>query len=663
LIEELEIKSLRAGICVQLRPIQNEVGGMPEPASAVGRTVRFGVFDLDLETGELRKSGHRIPLRPQASRILQMLVERPGQLITREEIKERIWGSNTFVDFENGLNFSIRQIRAALNDDANTPRYVETLPRHGYRFIAPVEVGKWTEAERLAAVGREPQHLETGSRPVFLKRFDWRGAGIAIAITMAIVGILAVTNPGGWRSRLSGETPIRTIAVLPLLNLSGDANQDYFADGMTEALTTDLAQRENLQVISRTSTMRYKGTKKSLPDIARELKADAIVEGSVQRTGDKVRITAQLVRATTDKHVWAQTYDRDLKDILALQDEIASSVAQEVEMRLGGPKPARATTAAAAISPAAYETYLKANYYLDQFELQKSIEYYEESIKLDPNYAPTYAHMADAYFFLGFFGWLPPREAWGKLKDAATLAVQKDDQFAEGHSALALGKLHYDWDFKGAEEEFKRALELNPNDADTHHQYAHYLMAMGRIAESEAETQRGVELDPVGDNLNSCLCWHSFAARDYERSLRLANKFLDSQPNNFWERTILGWTYEQKNMAEEAIPEFKKAVDSTNGAPFFVAALGHGYALAGRKGEAQQVLKDLSEKSKKTYVSPFDVALIYTALGEKDTAFDWLDKAIDERSTFLVYSKWEPRLDPLRSDPRFKNLLHRVGLD
>ena len=592
-----------------------------------------------------------------------MLVDRPGQLVTREEIKERIWGSNTFVDFENGLNFSIRQIRAALNDDADTPRYVETLPRRGYRFIAPVDAGRQVDAEQPTPAQTKPQQPDPNGRPGFPKRISWSGVALAVGIMIAIAGILAITDSGGWRSRLFGGEPIRTIAVLPLQNLSGDTNQDYFADGMTEALTTDLAQMENLQVISRTSTIQYKGTKKSLPDIARELKADAVVEGSVQRTGGKVRITAQLVRASTDKHVWAQTYDRDLTDILALQDEIASSIAQEVEKRLGGPKPARATTAVPAISPEAYEMYLKANYYLDKFELQKSIEYYNESIKLDPNYAPTYAHMAEAYSFLGFFGWLPPREAWGKVKDAALLAVQKDNVLAEGHGALAMGKLHYDWDFKGAEAEFKRALELNPNDADIHHQYAHYLMAMGRIRESEAEVQRGVELDPIGDALTSCLCWHSFAARDYERSLRLANKFLASQPDDFWEHTILGWTYEQKKMPEEAIPEFKKAVGATDGAPFFVAALGHGYALAGKKDDAEQVLKTLSEKSKKVYVSPFDVALIYTALGDKDTAFHWLDKAVDERSTFLVYIKWEPRLDPLRSDPRFTTLLARVGLN
>lgn len=620
---------------------------MKAPASLKRRRVRFGVYEVDPQTGELRKSGDRVSLRPQASKILVMLVDRPGELVTREEIKERIWGSTTFVDFENGLNFSIRQIRAALHDDAHTPRYVETLPRRGYRFIAPVDAG---QSENREAPSSSPG-----------KRISWAGVSIAAVVLAAIAGTVELTYPGGWRSRLRGATPISTIAVLPLQNLSGDASQEYFADGMTEALTTDLAQMENLQVISRTSTMRYKETHESLPDIARELKTDAIVEGSVQRTGNQVRITVQLVRAATDKDVWAQTYNRDIKDILSLQDEIASSIAQEIDTRVGGPRavlePVRTT-----VSPKAYETYLRANYYFDQFQLQKSIDFYSEAIKLDPNYAPTYAHMAQAYFFLGFFGWLPPREAWGKLKDAATLAVQKDDRLAQAHGALALGKLHYDWDFKGAEAEFKRALELDPNDADIHHQYAHYLMAMGRIAESEAETQRSLKLDPVDDGLISCLCWHSYAAHDYEQTLIMARKALVSQPNNFWEHTILGWTLEQKGMPDEAIPEFQKAAAASGDMPMFVAALGQAYAMAGKRQEAEKILQALSVKAKTVYVSPFDIATIYAALGEKDEAFIWLDKAVDERSTFLPYAKWEQRLDPLRSDPRFKNLLHRIGL-
>ncbi|MFI5113742.1 MAG: protein kinase [Terriglobales bacterium] len=496
----------------------------------------------------------------------------------------------------------------------------------------------------------------------------WRLIGIGA--TIALLAILAGLNAGGLRDRLlqrgTGAGQIQSLAVLPLVNLSGDAGQDYFADGMTEALTTDLARMESVQVISRSSTMQYKGAKKPLPVIARELHADVIVEGSVQRSGNRVRVTAQLIRAATDKHLWAETYERDFRDILALQDDVASAIAQQIESRLGGPQPlplAKART----ISPEAYETYLKANYYLDQFDLQKSIDYYSQAIKLDPNYAPAYAHMARAYFFLGFFSAIPPQQAWGKVKEAALLAIAKDDRLPEGHGALALAKLHYDWDFAGAEQEFKRALELNPSDADIRHDYAHYLMAMGRMAESAAESKLAVDLDPVDDGLTDCLCWHSFAARQYDNSIQMAQNLLARVPDDTWEMVILGWGYEQKGMHEQAIVEFKKAVELTDKSsplfsPFYLANLAHAYALAGRRSDAEQVLQGLLERARQSYVSPFDIALIYTALGQKDTAFEWMTKAVAERSTWLVYSKWEPRLDPLRSDPRFQDLLRRIGL-
>jgi TolB-like protein/Flp pilus assembly protein TadD len=516
----------------------------------------------------------------------------------------------------------------------------------------------------LSAGARElPSATLTPDRPPRPGTGWPRIATVVLALlALALIGTFAFTDRARWHELLAGSSvQAHTIAVLPLENLSGDASQEYFADGITDALTTDLARMESLQVISRTSTMQYKSARKLLPAIARELNADVMVEGSVQRSGNRVRITAQLVRAATDKHLWAQAYERDLKDILALQDEIASGIAHEIETRLGGPKPLPPGKTVN-VRLDAYEAYLKANYYFDKFELQKSIAYYDEAIKLDPSYAPAYAHMAQAYSFLAFFGALAPREGWGKVKEAATLAVEKDERSPEGHAALALAKLHFDWDFAGAEEEFNRTLKLNPSDADTHHEYAHYLMAIGRLGESEAESKRAVELDPMGDGLKSCLCWHSFAARDYDEAVRLAKRFLTSQPNDPWEHTILGWTYEQKRMLEQAIVEFQSAIEATKGDSFFLASLGHAYALAGRRPDAEQVLHTLLARAKNSYVSPFDIALIYTALGEKDSAFAWLEHAANERSTFLVYSKWDPRLDPLRSDPRFKKLLDLIGL-
>ncbi|HSB76114.1 MAG TPA: protein kinase [Terriglobales bacterium] len=496
------------------------------------------------------------------------------------------------------------------------------------------------------------------------------GTPLALFVLVALAAVIAVffANPGQWRERFFGASgpPVHTLAVLPLQNLSGDPAQEYFADGMTEALTTDLARSESLQVISRSSSMGYKNTNKALPVIARELHADAVIEGSVQRSGNRVRVTAQLIRASTDKHLWAGTFERDFHDILALQDDVAAAIAGQVQARMGGPTPL-ALAKAPAVAPEAYETYLKANSYLDQFDLQKSIDYYNQTIKLDPNYAPAYAHMARAYFFLGFFSAIPPKQAWGKVKELALLATEKDDRLPEAHGALALAKLHYDWDFAGAEQEFRRALELNPSDADIRHDYAHYLMAMGRMVESAEQSRVAVKLDPVDDGLTDCLCWHSFAARQYDDSIQMAKSLLARAPEDMWEWAILGWDYEQKGRHDDAIANFKKAVELTSkNAPFltsfFLAGLGHAYAVGGKRKAAETVLQDLLERNKQSYVSPYDIALIYTGLGDKGAALVWMTKAVAERSTWLVYSKWEPRLDPLRNDARFQDLLRRIGL-
>jgi len=627
-------------------------------AQAAKHLYEFGPFRIDPSEGLLLRDEQPIPLAPKAFEALLLLVESSGHLIEKGVLMQKLW-PDSFVE-EANLSKYIFTLRQALSDGEDGQKYIETVPKRGYRFVASVqklaaESVEQAPAEMLSCEGEGAKTVTSTTR---------RRIALVSAVLAATAMVLLVwLDPGEWRARLFGgpARPVRTIAVLPLQNLSGDTAQDYLADGMTEALTTDLARMESLQVISRTSAIQYKAAKKSLPVIARELNADAVVEGSVQRSGDRVRVTAQLVRASDDRHLWANTFERDFPDVLALQDEVASAIAKQVESRLGGPRPAPPPNVQA-VNIEAYENYLRANYYFDNFDLQKSIDYYRQAIKLDPNYAPAYAHMAEAYSFLAFFGAVSPSEGWGKVKEAASLAVQKDERLPEGHGALALAKLHYDWDFPGAEQEFKRALELNPSDADVRHEHAHYLMAMGRLAESEAESRRAVELDPVGDGLNSCLCWHSFAARDYDEAVRLAAKFLKSQPDDPWEHTILGWTYEQKRMPEQAVAEFKKAVEATNGDPFYVAALGHAYALGGDRRGAEKVLLTLSDRAKKSYVSPFDLALIYIALGEKEKAFALLDKAVAEHSTFLVYTKWEPRLDPLRSDPRFQDLLRRIGL-
>src|SRR5437879_1464834 len=592
-------------------------------AQAAKHLYEFGPFRIDPSEGLLLRDEQPIPLAPKAFEALLLLVESSGHLIEKGVLMQKLW-PDSFVE-EANLSKYIFTLRQALSDGEDGQKYIETVPKRGYRFVASVqklaaESVEQAPAEMLSCEGEEAKTVTSTTR--------WRIALVSAVVAATAMVLLVWLDPGEWRARLFGgpARPVRTIAVLPLQNLSGDTAQDYLADGMTEALTTDLARMESLQVISRTSAIQYKAAKKSLPVIARELNADAVVEGSVQRSGDRVRVTAQLVRASDDRHLWANTFERDFPDVLALQDEVASAIAKQVESRLGGPRPAPPPNVQA-VNIEAYENYLRANYYFDNFDLQKSIEYYHQAIKLDPNYAPAYAHMAEAYSFLAFFGAVSPSEGWGKVKEAASLAVQKDERLPEGHGALALAKLHYDWDFAGAEQEFKRALELNPSNADIRHDYAHYLMAMGRVAESMDESKRAVALDPIGSTLTSCLCWHSFAARQYDDAVRLASQFLASEPDNAWEHTILGWTYEQKRLPGDAISQLQNAVDETHSRSFFLAALGHAYAAAGRRSDADHVLQTLFTRAKGSYVSAFDVATIYAGLGEKDKAFIWLDKA------------------------------------
>ena len=534
---------------------------------------------------------------------------------------------------------------------------LEKDPENRYQSVKELSV----DLRRLST----PSVTAIPSRKALARPWPIVAAGVVIALLAVVVGL----NVGGWQERLLRGTAagrIESIAVLPLQNLSGDPGQEYFADGITEELTAALAQLTALRVISRSSMMSYKGAKKSLPQIARELNVDAIVEGSVRRSGDRVRITAQLIYAPTDRHLWARTYERDLHDVLGLQDEVAQAIVTGVGGQLN-PQQHAQMDVARRVNPEAYEAYLRGSSYLDNGDLQKGIDYFNQAIKLDPDYAPPYAGSATVYYFEGFFNILPPNVAFAKMKDAAMRAVEKDERLSDGHDALALVKLHYDWDWEGAEKEFKRALELNPNDANSRHDYAHFLMAMGRIDESVAEGNRAVELDPLDAVLSACLCWHRYSAHQYPQSIAQALKAIQREPNLDWTHIILGWDYEQQSKFDDAIAEFQKALKLSGGLSggdeLALAALGHAFAAAGKKQQAEEVLAKLRERAQHGgYVSAFDMTVIYTGLGDKDKAFEWLQKAVEERSSFLIYSRWEPRLDPLRSDPRFPKLLHRIGL-
>jgi TolB-like protein/DNA-binding winged helix-turn-helix (wHTH) protein/tetratricopeptide (TPR) repeat protein len=621
------------------------------------RFLRFGQFELDLRSSELYKEGKRIKLQEQPCQVLILLIERPGELVPREELRKKLWPNDTFVDFDHGVNIAVNKLRDALGDSPEKPRFIETLPRRGYRFIAPVEEPKTSrDGEPPAQVTSSPAgHAGSGST-------TWRRALLSalLALSLAVVCFSFVRY---WRGR-NAEKNIHSLAVLPLENLSGDPNQDYFVDGMTDELTTNLAKIKSLRVISRTSAMKYKGVRTPLAEIARSLHVDAVVEGSVVRSGDKLRITAQLIDAHTDRHLWAEDYNRDLRDVVAVQGEVARRIAQEIRTTLTPEERAQLSTQRQ-VDPEAYEAYLKGRYFWNkrtEAGIKKAIAYFETSIAKDQNSPLAYDGLADCWHSAGWYGYVSPHEAFPQTKAAAKKALELNPTQGEAHASLAMASMNYDWDWSATEREFRKAIELNPNYASAHHWYADYLSAVGRHEEAIAESKRAVELDPVSPIINAWLGWRYFFARRYDVAIEQYHKTLEMDPTFVPVHLVLGQGYEQKSMPDKAIDELKKAVSLSGGSSVYVSSLAHAYAIAGRRKEARMLLRQLNEQAKHTYVPAFHIAIIHAGLGQKDQALAWLEKGYQERSAGMVWLKVDPRLDVLRSDPRFQDLLRRVGL-
>jgi TolB-like protein/tetratricopeptide (TPR) repeat protein len=483
-----------------------------------------------------------------------------------------------------------------------------------------------------------------------------------------LIAVAAITNVGGWRSRLlprgHGDT-IRSLAVLPLENFSHDPGQEYFVDGMTEELTTILAQMGAPKVISRTSSMKYKGTKKSLTEIGRELGVDAVIEGSVLRAGDRVRVTAQLIRAATDEHLWAQSYDRDLHDVLSLQSGVAHLIAGEVA-KLLSPRGASSLAADRAVDPAAHEDYLMGRFFWNtrtEEGLTKAIGYFRRSVERDSTYASGYSAIADYYNVLPFYTRISPSDAFPKAKAAALRALAIDESLGEAHAALAFEMAYYEWDWAGAEREFQRALALTPSDSKVHHSYSRYLVSTGRSEEGMVELKRAQELDPLSITLKANEGMALFFEGKYDEAMVQLRKVVEldsSHPVAHWG---LGLALERKGMYAEAVSEIKTAIGpESEPDPNFLASLGHVYAAQGKREEARRCLGTLHEESKKYYISAYHSAVIYAGLDEKDKAFEELIRATEERSTLLVYLRKDPRLESLRADSRFQDLLERVRL-
>jgi TolB-like protein/DNA-binding winged helix-turn-helix (wHTH) protein/Tfp pilus assembly protein PilF len=659
--------------------------GTTRQSALTPKLVRFGIYAVDLRTSELWKQGRKIKLQEQPCRILAILLEQRGEVVTREELRKRLWSDDTFVDFDHSLNTAIMRLREALNDSSDNPRFIETLPRHGYRFVAPIEEIAASEHEKKedAGSGCTPELSvavpQSGPTNIFIagtvesesesKRIPSRRA----LVLGSLFGFLAIVILGmGLRFfRTASEAnlsrnPIKSMVVLPFENLSGDKDQQYFTDGMTDELIAHLAKIRSLRVISRTSSMEYKGTHKTLSEIARDLNVDAVVEGTILRSGDRVRITAELVQVATDRHLWAETYESQLGDVLALQSQVATAIVNEIRVNLT-PEEQQRLASTRPVSAESYEAYLKGRYYWNkrsQEGLTKAIEYFQLATEKDPHYALAFAGLADCYSIIGsaIVGTVPSQDVAPKAKAAALKALELDDTLAEAQTSLATVRFNYDWDWPGASQGFQRSIELNPSYATAYQRYSLYLMAMGRTKESLAQMTRARELDPLSISMNFSLGWRLYMARKYDQAIEQLQNTLEMDPNFALPRMVLGQAYEQKNAYPQALGELQKAVSISHDSPQMLGALGHAYGASGNRSEAEKVLAQLMEQSKKQYVSPFYLAIVYAGLSENDKAVDWLEKAYEDRSNAIVFSKVDPQLDTLRSTPRFQSLLHRLAL-
>lgn len=625
--------------------------------------VRFHDFELDRDRFELRRTGHRIRLERKPMELLILLTERQGQLVARAEIVERVWGKDFFFDAERGINNAIRKIRAALNDNPEQPRFLETVVGKGYRFIAPIELLDQPDAPQ--PVGKESSaKVAAATRSAPAQRWVQRSrtaAVLAALLAAALTASLVVVTLRLQRSHAAGTPPVRSIAVLPFTNLSADPNQEYFADGMTEDLVTELGKVGALRVISHTSVNRFKGTKASLQEIARELQVDALVEGVVARDGNRVRVTANLVQANPEKHLWAESYDRDLRNVLDLQSEIARTVADQIKITVT-PEERLRLTASRPVDPESHELLLKGDFYIDKWTkpgFERAIQYFEQSLQKEPQNARAYAGLALAYAGLG----ISDPTAYPKEKAAALKALQIDDTLADAHNALAWAKLMNDWDPDNAEREFRRAIELNPNDARAHAWYGIFLAMRGRIEDSLREVKRTRELDPLS-LANTSLAWRTyFNAREYDKAIEVLQNAADMDPNFISAYYRMIPIYEQTGELDKAIQVLERAgaFDRENAKEFArrAALLRKAYAAKGARGYWLQQMKLLKPKTKPR--EAISLAAVYMRLERRDEAFRWLERALNDHVPYLI---WEfpasPDFDSLRSDARYADLLRRL---
>ena len=634
---------------------------MPKPS-----VIRFGPFTADLDSGELRREGVKVRLQSQPFQLLTLLLLRPGEVVTRDEIREKLWAADIFVDFDHSLGTAVNKIREALRDSADHPRFVETMPRRGYRFIGRLNSGNGFPASesQLApgdtypsvAITSVDNGIETINVPTLQESGEpSRRVKIVLLVMACLAALLLSTVTFFRRDSLvaTRAASIRSIAVLPLENLSGNPAQDYLADSMTDELITQLARTKGLRVISRTSVMQLKGVHRPLKDIARELGVDGILEGSVLNSGGRVRVTVQLVHAASDTHVWAQSYIRDSSDLLLLQQELAENVAKEVHSAALPPKPSRK------IAPEAHEAYLRGRYNWFTGSNETARESFERAIQVQPDYAAAYSGLSDYYTAGAVEGILVPKDALPKGEDLALKALQLDASVAEAHNSMAATYLFYRWNWREAEKESRRAIELNPNFAEAYHLYAYVLLAMNRNDEAVAAQRTSQELDPFARPW--ALGYVLDCAGKYEEASRELRQRVEALPTNVGLRYNLAQSLLIQGKEKESMEQFAEAL-RLGGEEQPAEEVRIAYRNGGNRSVQEWRLAQSKQVSRKQYVSPLEFASAYARLGQNYEAFQWLEKAYDDHVPKLVRIQQDPDLNSLHSDPRFQALVKRIGL-
>jgi len=648
--------------------------------TSTARTVyRFGLFEVDERTGEMRKQGRPLKLRGRPFDILVLLLRRGGDVVTREELRRQLWPADTFVDFDHGLNSAMNRLRDALRDSAESPRFIETFPRRGYRFIAPVTViqtstgtGTGETAAPIDEVPPPPAHAPEASSPsdaparltrIAVSRPSRVVLGLAVLALAVSVGVAAVY----FRVVRTPSTPPppskMTLAVLPFENLSPEADQDYFSDGFTDEMIAELGKLdpEHLGVIARTTSRLYKDAKKSVGQIRSELGVDYVLEGSIRRAGGRVRITAQLVQATSMTNLWAERYDREVSDVLAIQSEVAMKIAHSLALALNRPQ---AGTGQASSFPA-YELCLRGRFFREQATeegARKAIEYFQRAIAMDPSYAPAHSGLADCYRLLGAPGWEveQPAELLRKAKAGAERALQLDPRSSEAHAVLSMVKLDYEWDLQGSEREVLEAIRLNPSSVQAHQYYSATLTTMRRLDEAIREAQRAKELDPLSAIAGTSLAIRYWYAGRVDEALDEFRRTLDGSPEFAVAHWGLAQSYRAKGDTRHEIEELQRAVALSGNSAYMRAHLAFGYATSGDRAKADSIRQELTNEGRGRYASPYHEALISVGLGDRQRAMDALERAFGDRSGWMVFLPVEPEFESVRQAPEFQRLLARV---